>query len=158
MRKAALVFMVLVCAVLLASGGSARSAPNAPAVSFVTIASGRTSGILQPAQSVIRDRESWLALWRRHAGPAAPAPAVDFSREMAIAIFAGASAAPRIVTIARIVREPERLTVWYVVRERPLTDTEGLKPTAAFHIVRLARSPLPVSFSAVKSFPVVPQP
>ncbi len=157
MRKAALVFMVLVCAVLLASGEPGRSAPNAPAVPFVTIASGRTSGVLQPTQSVIRDRESWLVLWRRHAGPAG-APRVDFSRQMVIAIFAGAASVPRTVTISQIVREPERLTVWYVVRETPLPDAAGLPPGAPFHIVRLARSPLPVSFSQIKGFPVVPGP
>jgi hypothetical protein len=127
-------------------------------VPFATIAVGKSSGVQQSLQAVIRDRGAWLTLWRRHAGGPAPLPPVDFTREMVIALFDGASPPPRTVMIARIDRGPERLTVRYTVRELPLPDAEGLSPTAPFHIVRVARSPLPVSFSRLKTFPVVPQP
>ncbi len=154
---------VPVFAVLWALGGAAVlpvvAAPNGPDVPFVTVATGRTSGIRQPLQVVIRERDAWLVLWRRHTGPAAGAPPVDFTREMVIAVFGGAGAGARTVTITRIARGPERLTVWYVVAERqPLPDAGDQTPAAPFHIVRLARSPLPVSFLQAKVFPVVPQP
>lgn len=123
-------------------------------VSFVTVAVGQTSGVRQPLQAVIRDRAAWTELWRRHAGPAATVPAVDFTQEMVLAVFAGAAPVPRAVSIGRIVRENGRLTIWYSVRERlPIPEPEGLPPTAPFHIVRLARSGLPVVFMQAKTFP-----
>lgn len=158
MRKAVLVFAALwvlaSASVLPAAGGA-----DGPDVPFVTVATGRTSGIRQPHQAVIRERDAWLALWHRHAGSAAVAPPVDFAREMVVAVFGGAAAGARTVTITRIARGPARLTVWYVTAERsPLPDEGGQTPAAPFHIVRLARSSLPVSFMQAKTFPVVPQP
>ncbi len=158
MRKTALVFTVLW---VLAGASVLPAAAGADGldVPFVTVAVGRTSGIHQPLQAVIHDRDAWLALWRRHAGAAARVPPVDFAREMVIAVFGGAGAGARTVRITRIARGPERLTVWYVVAERrPLPDAGEQTPAAPFHIVRLARSSLPVSFMQAKTFPVVPQP
>ncbi len=154
---------VLMLAVLWVLTGASvlpsASGANGPDVPFVTVAAGRTSGIRQPLQVVIRERDAWQALWRRHAGSAAVAPPVDFAREMVVAVFGGAAAGARTVTITRIARGPERLTVWYVTAERsPLPDEGGQTPAAPFHIVRLARSSLPVSFMQAKAFPVVPQP
>ena len=154
---------VLMLAVLWVLTGASvlpsASGANGPNVPFVTMAAGRTSGIRQSLQAVIHDRDAWLALWRRHAGSAAVAPPVDFAREMVVAVFGGAGAGARTVTITRIARGPERLTVWYVTAERsPLPDEGGQTPAAPFHIVRLARSSLPVSFMQAKAFPVVPQP
>ena len=158
MRKTALVFTVLwvLAGASVLPGAAGANGLNVP---FVTVAAGRTSGIRLPLQAVIRDRDAWLALWRRHAGAAAVAPPVDFAREMVVAVFGGSGAGARSVTITRIARGPERLTVWYVTAERsPLPDEGGQTPPAPFHIVRLARSSLPVSFKQTKTFPVVPQP
>lgn len=128
-------------------------------VSYVTVAAGQTSGIRQPLLQVVRDQDAWEALWRRHAGGRSlPAPAVDFSRQMVVAVFAGESEAQK-VSITRIVEEQGRLVVWYGLGEmRPLPDGPA-QMAAPFHIVRLARSPLTVEFRRVKQFPVVvPQP
>ncbi len=158
MLKTALVYTVL----WVLAGASVLPAPagaNGLDVPFVTVAAGRTSGIRQPLRAVIRDRDAWLALWRRHAGSTAVAPPVDFAREMVVAVFGGSGAGARSVTITRIARGPARLTVWYVTAERsPLPEEGGQSPAAPFHIVRLARSSLPVSFKPTKTFPVVPQP
>ncbi len=143
---------------LLVLAGAAASTPNGSPIPFVTIALGKTSRIPKPLQLVVRDRQAWLNLWTRHAGPSGPAPTVDFSREMVIAIFAGASAVPRMVAITRIIRVSEGLTVLYATRDLPLPDAGGLSPSVPFHMVRLVRSTLPVSFSAIKVFPAVPQP
>ncbi len=158
MLNTALVFTVL----WVLAGASvlpAAAGANGLDVPFVTVAAGRTSSIRQPLQVVIRERDAWLALWRRHAGSAAVAPPVDFAREMVIAVFGGTAAGARTVTITRIARGPERLTVWYVTAERsPLPEEGGQSPAAPFHIVRLARSSMPVTFMQAKAFPVVPQP
>ena len=54
--------------------------------------SGSRSGVTTPQESVIRGPEEWQRLWQAHqvgAAPQRPLPAVDFSRELSIAIFAG---------------------------------------------------------------------
>ncbi len=143
----------LVLLMLVVIAGGAALAQVGPAVSFVTVAEGRTSGVYEPVQVVIRDQVAWLALWRRHMGTVdGPVPVIDFSRDMVIAIFGGESREQRKVTIRRIVREPDRLEVWYtLVAVRPLPNAEDVTPTVPFQIVRLARSPLPVRFLLIKT-------
>ena len=132
--------------------GVPAGAQDGEDVRFATIATGATSGIREPAQAIVRDPAAWSALWRRHTrGAGAPLPAVDFEREMVVGIFAGVSPKPARVTVHRVTQRSGRLVLWYSIREnRPLPDGEGLPPSAAFHIVRLARSPLPVEFSVLK--------
>lgn len=134
---------------------SAAWAQESRSVPYSTITAGQNSEIKEPVTRVVRDRAAWLSLWRRHVdGSARPAPAVDFSRHMVIAVFAGESEA-RKVTIASITREPGRLVVRFASGgERPLPD--GPAPLASpFHMVWLTRSPLPVEFLRLKRFPVV---
>ena len=125
-----------------------------PLLPFATIAAGKTSGVRQPARVVIREAASWQRLWRRHAGPTAEPPSVDFGREMVIALFAGETRRPVALAIARITREAGTLVVWYTqVDTRPLPQPEDVRVTP-FHIVRLARSRLPVKFVRIKTPPV----
>jgi len=49
---------------------------------------GTHSEVSAARQVTIRDREAWLSLWRAH-GSSRPLPAVDFSREMVVAVFLG---------------------------------------------------------------------
>jgi len=133
-------------------------AQDTRSVPYVTVAAGHVSRIRQPMTRVVRDREAWLALWRQHAGRSnLPAPEVDFTRQMVVAVFAGRSEA-RKVAVTRIVMEHGRLVVWWGLSDmRPLPDG----PTAMaspFHIVRLSPSPLAVEFRRVKTFPVVVPP
>ncbi|MBI3998833.1 MAG: hypothetical protein HY355_07345 [Armatimonadetes bacterium] len=136
----------------LVSAGVAAG-QGTPGVPFVVVASGATSGIREAAQYVIRDAAAWKDLWQRHAGASMrPIPAVDFERDMVIALFGGESRAPRALTVVRIVREGDALVVYYTQGEtRPVTDTDGLAPTVPYQIVRVGRSPLPVRFSLVKT-------
>ena len=152
-RHTARAFPSLVLLMLVAIAAGAALAQVGPAVPFVTVAEGRTSGVHEPAQVVIRDQATWLALWRRHMGTVdGPFPVINFSRDMVIAIFGGESSEQRKVTIRRIVREPDRLEVSYtLVAIRPLPNAEEVVPTFPFQIVRLARSPLPVRFVQVKA-------
>jgi len=57
-----------------------------------TIEKGYRSGVRDPLQVVIRSQGEWNAFWKRHSvtntNPA-PAPNVDFDREMVVGIFLG---------------------------------------------------------------------
>jgi hypothetical protein len=46
------------------------------------------SGIDRAEHVVARDAAQWQALWQRHA-PGRPAPAVDFTKQMVLAVFLG---------------------------------------------------------------------
>ena len=65
----------------------APSSPPVP-VEFTVINSDSMSGIDRAEQAVARSASEWDALWRRHA-PGRSAPAVDFSRNMVVAVFLG---------------------------------------------------------------------
>jgi hypothetical protein len=123
-----------------------------PTVAFVTVAQGEASGVLEPTRLVIRDQATWQAFWDRHRGATRTAlPAVDFGRDMLVAVFGGESHEMRRLTVRKVVRESDRLEVWYTLTAtRPLPDGEGQPAMAPFHIVRLARSPLPVRFLQIK--------
>ena len=53
-----------------------------------TIERGQTSWIDSPRQAVARTPEEWAKLYRAHAPDKQP-PAVDFSRDMVLAVFLG---------------------------------------------------------------------
>jgi len=151
---------VMLLALIVTHPGAPAGAEASQVVPYTVVETGRTSGIREPAQVVIRDAAAWTALWRTHAGPAGkPAPAVDFGREIIIALFAGDSPAPRTLTISRIVHESDGLTVWYILRDTgPLPDGGSPSRVAPFQIVRLTRLVAPVRFMRVKTPPIVPQP
>ena len=46
------------------------------------------SGIDRPQQSVARTAAEWQTLWQQHA-PGRPAPTVDFTKNMVVAVFLG---------------------------------------------------------------------
>jgi len=155
--------VTLICGVILAGinwhPGAAAGVEASKIVPFTVVDTGRTSGIREPTQVIVRDAGAWAVLWRAHAGATGkPAPAVDFAREMIIAVFAGESTA-RTLAISRIVHESDGLALWYVLRDTgPLPDGQGLTKASPFQIVRLARLTVPVRFLRVKTPPVVPQP
>ena len=83
-------------------------------------------------------------------------PAVDFDREMVIAFYAGAQPQSVVLAIHRIVREPERLVVYYTLAAtRPLPQTEEGSMITPFQIVRLPRVALPVAFVLRRTPPVL---
>jgi PrcB C-terminal len=72
---------------------AAPAAPPPPApvigtVAMTTINSNHMSGIDTPQQSVARTAGEFETLWRRHA-PSQPLPAVDFGKQMVLAVFLG---------------------------------------------------------------------
>lgn len=144
--------LVLTAVVLLTV--AARAQPSSD-VEFTVLAAGTDSGIRTPTQVIIRDAAAWRALWIRHAGPAARPPSVDFGREMVVALFAGMQSMATRLAVSRIVREPDRLVVYYMLMEmRPLPQPEEMPAARPFVMVRLARSPLRVDVVRQRTPPV----
>ena len=126
--------------------------PQGPSVPFKTVLAGATSHIMEPATMLVRDKAAWVALWRRHtASDHGAPPPVDFAHDMVAAVFGGASTEPTSAGIARITREPTGLVVWYTVEARRPGPPGESAPRSPFHIVKLARSTLPVTFSFLKT-------
>lgn len=107
---------------------------------ITTIARGDGSGIIRPGRTIVRDPVEWQALWAAHAGPAAPAPDVDFTHDMVAAVFAGERpSAGYGIEIAGTREEGSAMAV--VVRETPpprgaVTAQLIVSP---FHIARMPR-------------------
>jgi hypothetical protein len=76
--------------VAVPSAGAAAVSADAPVaeVQMETLNADWMSGIYKPEQVVIRTDAEWQSLWQRHA-PGRTAPAVDFSKNMVVAVFLG---------------------------------------------------------------------
>lgn len=120
-------------------------------VPFGTMAAGTASGIRTLTLVVIRNPAEWTGLWHKHMagtrGKDATEPAIDFTQEMVIAVFAGEVDLDTRVAIIRIVQDEQRLKVVYrIANPQPGPTPLDLTAATPFHIVRLARSPYPVTF------------
>lgn len=121
---------------------------------MVTLAKGDASGIVDAHRTVVRDPQTWQALWSAHAGPATPAPAVDFATTMVIAAFAGERPTPG---YSVDIVEPRHVGSALVV---PVTEAGPPRGTIAaqmivtpFHIVALPRKDGEVRFTDASGSP-----
>lgn len=123
--------MALLFAVLLqTSGGPAATAP-----SVNTIARGQFTRIDSPRQVVARTAEQWTALWRAHAPDREP-PAVDFSKDMVVAVFLGSRPTAGFrVEIVGVREEQGKTVVQYREAQPPPGAITAQVITAPFHIV-----------------------
>jgi uncharacterized membrane protein len=115
---------------------------------LTTVARGDGSLIADPHRTIVRDPASWRALWAAHAGPEAPAPAVDFSAVVVAAAFAGErpSAGFQIEIRPGLWEGTRRLLD--VVERQPAPGTVGAQMIVTpFHIVSLPRADGDVAFS-----------
>jgi len=135
---------------------SERRKPSASDVPFSTIDTGAVSGVTSRDSFVIKDDGEWVGLWKRHTSnqfPGPPIPRVDFSSEMVVAVFAGERGSGGYqIQVDRINDLGNRLVV--AVSESypgsgPGSDSHTMGMTHPFHIVRLARSSLPVVFQGM---------
>jgi hypothetical protein len=81
-----------VLAIACAAGSQSGGGPSGAALAFEPIADESTSGLSAPLREVVRSEARWALLWEQvYAGvtPRPPRPAVDFSRQMLIAVAAG---------------------------------------------------------------------
>ena len=121
---------------------------------LTTIAKGDGSGIVRPRRTVVRDAHEWQAVWAAHAGPADPAPEINFSHAMVAAAFAGERPSPGYaieITEARV----DAGTLVLFVDETPAA---GVRVSAQmivspFHIIQLPRHEGEVRFSDASGMP-----
>lgn len=124
-----------------AGGASAPAKPIVPRGFWSSTQGGPGSD----GGAVITDAEDWADLWRR-IGRAEPLPAADFSKEMAVAVFAARDEENRrAVEVVSLVEEDGRLIIRYRLKD------EGVKsPSAPYHVVLAPKSELPYEFVLVK--------
>jgi hypothetical protein len=141
--------LLAICFVLIATPIAWAAQP----VVFTVLTRGNHSGISTFSQAVVRNPDGWAALWLRHAAgtriPTVP-PTVDFSRNMVIAVFFGKGPVGRRTAILDIVERNGQLVVYVQVIGSPGPESEDLPQITPFHIVQLARSPMPVVFRRAK--------
>jgi PrcB C-terminal len=111
--------------------------------SVATVEKGSRSGIREPLQTVIRNRDDWNAFWKRHAStdtPPALAPIVDFDRQMVVGIFLGEkSTGGYEVEIVRAERRDSSLYFYYREESPPPGAMVTQALTQPFHLVKIAK-------------------
>jgi hypothetical protein len=145
-----LIQSLLVCCAVLLAGCVLPSA--AASVPLRNLGKGASSGIKEPTEEVIRNQAAWDKFWARHAGQAnAPAPEIDFSKDMVIAVTLGRKTSGGYsIQISKVEAVGDRLKV-SVVRTAPAPGamtTQAL--TAPFHMVVVPQSDLKPEFVEVK--------
>jgi hypothetical protein len=123
--------MLTTLVAVVALAGAAQSVVSVP---FRTIARGADSKIGTRHELVVRTAGSWHLIWYKHHGPS-ETPAIDFRREMILAIFAGNRAMrTSSIEIVSVTREADSLVIRYRVR-RDRTAAAPPIATAPFHII-----------------------
>jgi hypothetical protein len=115
-------------------------------VPFSTVERGVTSGIKEAGFFVLRTEEEWQRFWRRHAS--SDPPVIDFSREMVIAAFMGEQRTGGFSIEIQKVEDKGGLLKVLVQRTVPAPERPVLQVlTQPYHIIRLAKTELPVRFA-----------
>jgi hypothetical protein len=125
-----------------ASGGAGGAPPAAPRpLTPRGFWSATLGGLGTDGGAVITKAEDWADLWRR-VGRSEPLPAVDFAKEMAVAVFAARDEENRrSVEIVSLSEESGSLLIRYRLK------AEGVKaPSAPYHVVVAPKSELPFEF------------
>jgi VWFA-related protein len=137
------------------SGGTPAAAvtppPPAPAVplapvQMTTLNSDMMSGIDRAEQLVARTAAEWQSLWQRHA-PGRPAPSVDFTRNMIVAVFLGSRPTGGYqVEITGVRSDGKGVLVEWVERRPAPGQMAAQVLTSPAHIVTVARQDGEVRF------------
>jgi len=131
----------------------ARKKPAPNDVPFATIESGSSSGVNVRQGVTIKDQAEWLALWRRHTSNIQPPPSmpnVDFSSEMAIAVFSGErKSGGYSIQVDNIKLAGNKLIVMVSESNPAPGSINMMMLTQPYHIVRLSKSTLPVVFQGL---------
>lgn len=142
-----LFMLVFALAALLEVSQTAQTPP--PGIR--TVVKGSMSGVESPRQVVVRSAAEWSALWKIH-DPKGQSPAIDFSREMVLAVFLGSRpTAGYAIEIVRAVGNSGTLIVEYV-ESAPSGDTITAQVlTAPYHLAAISKHDGEVRFQkAVK--------
>jgi len=130
-------------------------APHGHQYDFVTIVQGavsgyglRGSGYEEGGYFVIKDQETWEAVWEIHASihmsyemDPVPCPEVDFTKEQVIAAFMGSCSSTGYSIEITDIRVSKEGIVVYADRHRPGEGCiVGWMLTAPFHIVKMQKT------------------
>jgi hypothetical protein len=120
------------------------------AVPIRTLAKGAFSAHLSMTNAIFRDDTSWKKFWNQHTSkitPAEPAPAVDFSKEMVIAVTQGQQRTGGYsIEIKRAEIKEKNLQITVERKSPPKGAMTIQSLTAPFHYVAIPRSELKVTF------------
>jgi VWFA-related protein len=125
--------------------GAGRTAPPAPptapgeAMPMTTIASDMMSAIAAPRQVVAKTAAEFEKLWREHA-PGRPAPTVDFTKNMVVAVFLGSRPSSGFgIEITDIRRDGDGLLVTWAERRPGRDQMSAQVMTAPAQLVTVPR-------------------
>jgi len=126
------------------------TAPSAAAPAQTTEWKGGSSAIASFRTAVITSDADWKALWAQHQQnqvPPPPAPAVDFSRYTAVAVFEGSKpSSGYAVAITDIETGPETITVNYREQAPAAGTVNATVMTQPYDIRLIPKTSLPVTF------------
>jgi hypothetical protein len=115
-------------------------------VTFKTLDRGGQSGIEEAREAVARSAAEWTALWSAHSG-GRPRPAVDFTKSMVVAVFAGTRpTGGHSVDITKIARDGGALVVTWRERTPGADEIVTQVITMPYHIVSIDRAAAEVRF------------
>jgi hypothetical protein len=127
---------------------AANDTPSTP-VQMQTLNSDMMSGVDRAEQAVARNDREWQALWQRHA-PGRTAPAVDFNRNMVLAVFLGSRpSAGYQVQITGVRREGTALIVQWNEGRPGRDQVASAVMTSPAHIIAVPRHEGEVRFEKV---------
>ncbi len=107
-----------------------------------TIAKGDQSNVDDAKQVLVRTEAEWTRLWNQHA-PDHPKPAVDFSKEMVVAVFMGSRPnAGFSTTITSAMAANGALIVRYKETAPAAGAVAAQILTFPFHIVAITKAPV----------------
>jgi uncharacterized membrane protein len=112
---------------------------------LTTIGRGADSRIAEPTRAIVRDEDTWRALWAAHAGD--DPPPVDFSTRTVAAVFAGERpSAGHEIHIVGARRGPTIVTLMVEERTPPPGVMAAQVIVTPFHIVSMPRADGDVQF------------
>lgn len=121
-----------VMAAILAAGGTAQVPPSPP-VRVLDSTSGQDSLVAEPTVELIRDNTEWQQLWRVHkADPSKmphlvvePAPNIDFTKNMVLAVFSGETSQGVTYKVAGVDNAADMVTLR--IGADPVVNVPGLR-------------------------------
>lgn len=119
-------------------------------LTFESVAADAFSGVKTAKNVVLKDAAAWHKLWAEHAGnrsPAPPLPAVDFSRQMLVGVFAGEHAnGCRHLEIIRVGVSGARILVEYADQDMTTVALCAMAASSGMQVLAVKRSDAAVEF------------
>lgn len=129
----------------LAAGHTVQAIPF---IQVRALDSTKDSGVLTKREVVVKDQDSWAALWAEH-GKGRALPAVDFSRQMVVGVFVGQLYSPCYnMHIQSITSDQSKVTVHYVIVPPPVGMLCVATVASMAQVVAIDRTSLPVVFTS----------